>query len=120
MIGMVIICNGCGLEDAGKSDCAIYVEDTLDNMQESYETEAYDNNVDDKGNRQSLTTCSRTKELTDKYLKNLEILKEDIQGRLCSGEELLRLTTRIERKEKDLNEDLENVWNRCEEIYGPE
>lgn len=118
IFGILTLWQSCGLEDLGKSECAIYIEDTLDSMQESYQTEAYDNNVDDEGNRQSLKTCLRVKQVTEKYLTNLASLKEDMNGRLCSGEEILRLTTRIEKKEQDLNRDLIDVWNDCEKTYG--
>ena len=119
-------CFGCTEElardlagDLGKSECYIKLEGDLDTLDKTYEEEMYDKNIDDDGNRQSLETCNRSKELTDIYLIKLREFEEYLNdNNSCADDEVLLLEARVEGRIRDLEEDLVNVWSRCEDIYN--
>ena len=118
LAGVLTFFISCGLEDAGKSDCFIDVEDTLDSWQTTYNYQMT-NAKDDDGNTQSLEACLIRKGLTEEYvqsLKNRQSWMNSNGG--CTGDEKSTLNSRINNRVQELEEDMESTWNRCEEVYG--
>jgi hypothetical protein len=118
LVGLFTFFISCGLEDAGKSQCAIDVEDTLDSWQTTYNiqmTEA----VDSEGNSQSLEACLIRKGLTEEYIQSLKNRRGWLNSNGgCTADEKSTLNSRINNRVQELEEDMESTWNRCEEVYG--
>ncbi len=108
----------CGLEDAGKSQCAIDLEDSLESYDDTYQYNMT-NAKDSKGNGTSLEACLIRKGLTEDYIQYLERKQDSLYfDGGCTSDEKSRLNTQINDRLRDLNEDMESTWNRCEEVYG--
>ena len=118
LAGVLTFIISCGLEDAGKSDCFIDVEDTLDSWQTAYNYQMT-NAKDDDGNGQSLEACLIRKGLTEEYIQSLKNRKSWMNSNGdCTGDEKSTLNARINKRIQELEEDMESTWNRCEEVYG--
>lgn len=114
---IVLLSYSCGLEDLGQSECAISIKKSLDESQEDYENDIY---IDEEGKpkEQSYENCWYARERTRDYIAELKIYEDYIATNNCFRDtEVLDIGARIEGKKRDLEEDIEDVWNLCESVY---
>ncbi len=75
--------------------------------------------VDSEGNAQSLEACLIRKGLTEEYIQSLKNRRGWLNSNGgCTADEKSSLSARINNRVKELEEDMESTWNRCEEVYG--
>ncbi len=117
LLGILTINVSCGLEDAGKSECAINFENFLDQTEDDYQELMVQ--PDSQGNDQSLENCLNRRFFTQDYLVKLQQTAIDIRSNGgCSEEEKEDLIVRVGDRIQDLEEDMESTWNRCEKVFG--
>ena len=114
---LFISTHACDDDDFVKSDCAIYLIDNLDTWENSYGLAMIE--PDSEGNDQSLEACIQRRNYTVAYKERLKEAQTDLNANDgCSGEEKFDLNNQIFERISELEEDLVNIWNRCEEIFG--
>ncbi len=119
LLGTIMLCLNCGLDTIGKSDCEVHFDKEIKRHKDWYKIQQ--RWTDAEGNLQSYETCQHMQEATITYLQKLNTLKNELNNAKelkCTTSELYGLVGEIEQKEKELNEDLEFIWNRCEQLYG--
>ncbi|CAM3474793.1 hypothetical protein [Aequorivita lipolytica] len=105
------------VEKLGKSDCAVTVENELDELEDEYQKLMLE--PDSDGNDQSLEACLNRQLATQTYFDLLlddRTKYTDREG--CTLEEKVSFNVRISERTQDLHEDMVSIWNRCEEIFG--
>ena len=114
---LFISTHACDDHDIIKSDCAIYLLDNLDNWENSYGLAMME--PDSEGNDQSLEACIQRRNYTIAYKERLEQAKTDLNANDgCSSQEKFDIYNQIWDRIDELEEDLVNIWNRCEEVFG--
>lgn len=77
------------------------------------------NAKDNDGNTQSLEACLIRKGLTEEYIQSLKSRQSWMNSNGgCTRDEKNTLNSRINKRIQELEEDMENIWNRCEDVYG--
>src|SRR5690554_5833474 len=110
LAGVLTFFISCGLEDAGKSDCFIDVEDTLDSWQGTYNYQMA-NAKDNDGNTQSLEAYLIRKRVTEEYIQSLKSKQSLINSnRCCTRNEENTHNSRINKRFHQSEEDMENIW----------
>jgi hypothetical protein len=111
----------CGIDEIGPSDCYKNTNQFYRDLNNVYNSDMT-NIVDQNGNGQSLEACLMRKERTIFYINTLSALRtatfESAGEDGCSSEEINTLVETMDERLDDLNADLEEIWNRCEEVYG--
>lgn len=118
MMVMLSICLSCGVENLGESECATELKKALAEDDDEYYDDIY---FDESGiaKEQSYENCVYARDKTLDYLQSLGYSQELLATSTCmSDTEILEISADIEAKERDLEQDLENVWSGCESRYN--
>jgi len=74
---------------------------------------------DSQGNDQSLEACTNRLHITENYIS---LLKENqakyFNSNECSSEQATSIIEDYNYRIRQLEEDIENIWSRCEEVFG--
>ena len=77
--------------------------------------------VDANGNGQSLEACLLRRQRTIDFINQLTSFRTIVSNEVdygCYQGEVDSLLEDIDDRIRELNEDMESTWNRCEEVYG--
>ena len=113
--------SGCGIDELGPRDCYTNSIELYREWNEDYNDDMT-NIVDSEGNGQSLEACLMRRERTINYQSMLIeyelLILQNAQNEGCSQEEINKLGEEIGNRIDDLREDIEVIWENCEEVYG--
>ena len=115
-IGLASMIASCGAEDLGKSDCAIHYINYLDRSEDEYQELMVQ--PDSQGNDQSLENCYNRHHYTRRYILRLYTTRNDLNAGNCTEEEKNDIRAEISERIQELEQDIENIWSRCDEVFG--
>ena len=123
LLGIFMILVSCGVENLGQSDCAMQYTNALDFAEDLHQDIL--SQPDSEGNQQSLAICLSSRQSTVDLIMSLRSAQSQLvnQSHLaveeqCSADEIASINARIDDRILQLEQDLVEVWNDCEKIYG--
>ncbi len=109
----------CGIDNLGESKCFSEAKKGLDDLDEKYKNVIY---FDEEGNfrEKSYENCVFARTMTTGQINILEDNEEElaVDSSCMSEAEYLDLLARIDKRKRELEQDIEDVWNGCESAFG--
>ena len=117
LLGVVTLIFSCGIENIGRTDCAIEMENILQTYEDGFQ-DTMANIVDSNGLSNSCEACIMRREISQAYKGVLEEIKTAVvRDQSCTPEEKNSFIDRLNNKIEDLNQAIVEIYI-CKEIYS--